>query len=528
MTKTVSKRFILLGALASVFVFCMIMAAVSMATIAPVASADEPTEYTVRYYVREDDNDFQADDGWTLLTTRSVTYGGNAEEYIPTDSELPLGYYFEGWYTRSRLQAPDNGYNYSYCSYDFSTAVRGDVYLFINCEKTTSIDFRQSEYENFTVSADEAKKAEGFTIYSPTSGASVSDELDPGYSHYLLMYDGCISFYVSVPTVITMRFEVNDNNSTFGLDAVGADVAYTSSNYNLLSRGQAVTGVEYVFTMLSPGRYKYCHYGSEPVAIESITLQDAPSRTVSFTGTSVEIPDQIVVLGHTAEEPQAPMISGYTFMGWYNGQDLYDFSTPVTADLTLHAYYVAITYTVNYAYLNYSSVTVSIGARLEEPPAPTRTGSTFIGWFNEATNEQWDFENDFVDSDLTLYPKFSLNTYTIHFNYDGYNDISATFGSHVDEPATPVLEGYTFNGWYKDEALTQPFNFTRDTVSGDMTLYASFSRNTTEEAASAPEWVDDVSEFFGYTGTSAGIKLIIVVMVVAGGIIVLKLIFGRK
>lgn len=44
----------------------------------------------------------------------------------------------------------------------------------------------------------------------------------------------------------------------------------------------------------------------------------------------------------------------------------------------------------------------------------------------------------------------------------------------VTKPTDPVKAGYTFSGWYKDQALTIPFDFANDKVSGNMQLYAKF------------------------------------------------------
>jgi uncharacterized repeat protein (TIGR02543 family) len=51
----------------------------------------------------------------------------------------------------------------------------------------------------------------------------------------------------------------------------------------------------------------------------------------------------------------------------------------------------------------------------------------------------------------------------------------------VDKPTDPTYEGYTFFGWYKDEALTQPFVFSgevnSDDIKEDITLYAKWVAN---------------------------------------------------
>ena len=53
-------------------------------------------------------------------------------------------------------------------------------------------------------------------------------------------------------------------------------------------------------------------------------------------------------------------------------------------------------------------------------------------------------------------------------------------GGHVQAPADPAKEGYTFGGWYADTALTERWDFDADTVTDNVTLYAKW---TTEPAA---------------------------------------------
>ena len=45
----------------------------------------------------------------------------------------------------------------------------------------------------------------------------------------------------------------------------------------------------------------------------------------------------------------------------------------------------------------------------------------------------------------------------------------------VSEPAAPTRDGYTFLGWYKDAVCTQAWDFAKDVVAADMTLYAKWS-----------------------------------------------------
>jgi uncharacterized repeat protein (TIGR02543 family) len=48
------------------------------------------------------------------------------------------------------------------------------------------------------------------------------------------------------------------------------------------------------------------------------------------------------------------------------------------------------------------------------------------------------------------------------------------YGDQVPRPQNPIKEAYTFNGWYKDPAFTQLWDFNEDLVDGDRTLYAGW------------------------------------------------------
>ena len=62
------------------------------------------------------------------------------------------------------------------------------------------------------------------------------------------------------------------------------------------------------------------------------------------------------------------------------------------------------------------------------------------------------------------------------------NDQTPASGSAVAKPADPTREGYTFAGWYTDEACTEAYDFSA-AVTADMTLYAKWTKNE----ASSPD-----------------------------------------
>jgi uncharacterized repeat protein (TIGR02543 family) len=74
------------------------------------------------------------------------------------------------------------------------------------------------------------------------------------------------------------------------------------------------------------------------------------------------------------------------------------------------------------------------------------------------------------------------DTYTIAFEADGGTpapaDQNVENGGKATQPAAMTKTGYTFGGWYKEAAFTNLWNFTADTVSSNITLYAKWTLNS--------------------------------------------------
>ena len=72
-------------------------------------------------------------------------------------------------------------------------------------------------------------------------------------------------------------------------------------------------------------------------------------------------------------------------------------------------------------------------------------------------------------------------TYTVSFRSNGGSAVQTQTveeGAAVTRPVSPTRSGYTFQGWYKNAALTQPWDFDSDVITANTTLYAKWSRNT--------------------------------------------------
>ena len=102
---------------------------------------------------------------------------------------------------------------------------------------------------------------------------------------------------------------------------------------------------QYCMTSISVGSDGSLYYVNDSGKLFAVkgNGQRVNRYTVSFNanGKDAAMPDsQRVKEGKTATEPAEPQLKGYTFCGWYTDEactQAYDFSTPVTADLTLYA-----------------------------------------------------------------------------------------------------------------------------------------------------------------------------------------------
>ena len=86
--------------------------------------------------------------------------------------------------------------------------------------------------------------------------------------------------------------------------------------------------------------------------------------------------------------------------------------------------------------------------------------------------------------------------YNVIFEVNGGSQIESIVSTDgkVTEPTTPTKDGYAFGGWFKDEALTDDFDFANDTISGDTTLYASWRYYTVAELIEMASFYEETSE----------------------------------
>ena len=88
----------------------------------------------------------------------------------------------------------------------------------------------------------------------------------------------------------------------------------------------------------------------------------------------------------------------------------------------------------------------------------------------------------YINDSGTLFKLGAVESWTVSFNSNGGSACDTKFVATADgklvKPADPTREGYTFGGWYTDEACTQAYDFSTP-VTADLTLYAKWTKNAT-------------------------------------------------
>ena len=139
--------------------------------------------------------------------------------------------------------------------------------------------------------------------------------------------------------------------------------------------------------------------------------EPAKTFTVTFnTDGGSEVVAQNVEEGKTATKPENPSKEGFNFEGWFNGENLYDFASPVTSDLTLTAQWKIKTFTVTFNTDGGSEVaaqTVEDGKSATKPENPSKEGFWFLGWY--VGENGYEFTQPISD-DLTVTAKWMEKT----------------------------------------------------------------------------------------------------------------------
>lgn len=125
----------------------------------------------------------------------------------------------------------------------------------------------------------------------------------------------------------------------------------------------------------------------EPVNALTINVSEEKHKITFDAAGGSRTADQFVADGQKADKPKTPYMEDHTFLGWYTEDGAaYDFTKPVTEDLTLTARWertkCKVTFAPNGGTVGEKTRTVLSGNTIGALPTPVRAGYTFKGWVN--------------------------------------------------------------------------------------------------------------------------------------------------
>lgn len=120
------------------------------------------------------------------------------------------------------------------------------------------------------------------------------------------------------------------------------------------------------------------------------------------------------------------------------------------------------------------------GKFTEPTSTPEKKGYTFIGWYNGDEKFDFDADTTNARNVLNLVATWDINQYTVKFvsDHGSFEDQTIEHGKPIDtgKLTIPDVDGYTFGGWYTDDTYDTEFDFTQP-IKSNTKVYAKWEKN---------------------------------------------------
>ncbi len=380
-----------------------------------VMPTDEIT-YTAKwtYYTITTNTDLSAAGSYTQRTNYKVTVG----QSVTLTATPNTGYTFVGWYDGETKLSENSSYTFTMPAENIAYTAKWTYY-------TLTTNTSLAEGGSYTQRSD----------YKVTAGSS---------------------------TTITAT---TNNGYTFvgwfnGETKLSGDLSYTFA--------MPATNVTYT------AKWIECPVTLQKNISEAGSISSLPSKS--------SVGDEITVTATTQ--------SGYTFVGWYDGDtklsgDLsYTFTMPAE-NVTYTAKWIKVTVAANNSAAgSITSLTSKYTAGQEiTVTATTNSGYTFVGWFNGETKLTSELSYTFTmpEENVTYTARWIKVTIATNISAAGtVTSLTSTYkaGQEITVTAT-TNRGYTFVGWYDgDVCLTEELNHTFCMPNGNARYTARFALNS--------------------------------------------------
>jgi uncharacterized repeat protein (TIGR02543 family) len=205
---------------------------------------------------------------------------------------------------------------------------------------------------------------------------------------------------------------------------------------------------------------------------------------ISFYDGDILLDTWQVKEGTVTDEPEAG-VDHHGFAGWFTADGiLWDWSLPVTESVNLYGRWDLDTYTVRFMLDGelLGTLAVEYGGMVPESAAPTpqyKEGHIFGGWYREqAFLYKWRFDEDRVNADTVIYGVLEPKVYTFSYISDGETlaKTAVSHGNIIPRPEnSPVKTGFVFGGWYREEGALILWDFEKNAVLADTSVYAKWT-----------------------------------------------------
>lgn len=225
--------------------------------------------------------------------------------------------------------------------------------------------------------------------------------------------------------------------------------------------------------------------GSYNGVLENHLVCNTLEATFTADGTTFA-PAQTIDRGEKFTKPAEPSKENHTFAGWYNGDEKFDFDADTTNApnvLNLVAKWDINQYTVQFVsdHGSFADQPIEHGKTIktDELTIPKVDGYTFDDWYTDDTySTKFDFTQP-ITGNTTVYAKWTANDYEVRFiteHGDAPASQNVKYNGTATNPGELTEDGYTFIGWYADEAHKTKFDFSTP-ITGDTKVYAKWEKN---------------------------------------------------
>lgn len=243
----------------------------------------------------------------------------------------------------------------------------------------------------------------------------------------------------------------SESHNVTKADIVTLDIAYGTIKINIVGE-----------------KYKELNSYSVTTNLGDVIIEG--KKEIKYTGKPQKIPfskemTSIKIIGHFENETDSEIFSGNIKPGI------------IAASINPADVKVTVRFESNGgSYI--SPQTISLNEKTVKPADPKKFGYVFSGWYSDLDLTKPYSFGGFALTDTTLYAKWS-KTHKVVFDSNGGVPKSRTQtvidGGYTDEPSNPVKAGDNFAGWYSDKSLSTEWNFDRNAVTEDITLYAKWA-----------------------------------------------------